>query len=190
MGESLVEWAPPPVAHPPSARYHTQVAGTEGEALSPTAGTRLAHMDPLKLIALDDEDLAVLAAHLQDAVMRVGDMAWLPADRRFAAVLNRFDWADVVTAAESPRRRKKPHRRWRSGLRFERVLAARVQGIDLKAKDAVLNLLTIQFEPAETAPEGHVTLFFSAGGAIRLHVECLEAELKDLGAAWRARASA
>ncbi len=144
-------------------------------------------MDALKLIAFDDEDLAVISAHLQDAVVRVADMAYLPAERRFAAILNRFDWADVVAASEG-RRRPKAHRRWRSGLRFERVLGARIQGIDLKAKDAVLNLLTIQFEPGETAPEGHLTLLFSAGAAIRLEVECIEGELMDLGAAWRARA--
>jgi hypothetical protein len=144
-------------------------------------------MDALKLIALDEEDLAVIAAHLQDAVVRIGDMAYLPAERRFAAILNRFDWADVLKASEG-NRSAKTLRRWRSGLRFERVLSAKIQGIDLAAKDAVLNLLTIQFEPGETSPEGHVTLFFSAGAAIRLEVECIEGELKDLGAAWRARA--
>ena len=51
-----------------------------------------AAMKPLKLIALDEEDLAVVSSHLQDAVVRVGDMAYLPSKKRFAAVLNRFDW--------------------------------------------------------------------------------------------------
>ncbi len=141
-------------------------------------------MTDLKLIALDAEDLAVLSAHLQDAVLRVADIAFLKREKRFAAILNRFDWN--VAVAEGAKRKKQQVRR-RSGLRFERVLAAQTTGFDLKAKDAVLNLLAIGFEATEE-PEGHVLLLFSGGAAIRLQVECIEAELKDLGAAWRARA--
>jgi len=141
-------------------------------------------MDELKLIALDSEDLAVLSAHLQDAVVRVGDLAYLRGERRFAAVLNRFDWPTTMPKG----RRRAENLRRRSGLRFERVLGAQLQGIDLNAKDAVLNLLAIHYEPSgEDDPQGHITLLFSGGSAVRLHVECIEAELKDLGAAWRAK---
>ncbi|HZA01678.1 MAG TPA: DUF2948 family protein, partial [Hyphomicrobiaceae bacterium] len=59
-------------------------------------------------------------------------------------------------------------------------------GIDLEAKQDVLELLAIQFEETD-APAGAVTLVFAGGGAIRLEVECIEAELRDLGAAWKAR---
>jgi hypothetical protein len=48
-------------------------------------------MTPLKLLALDEEDLQVVSSHLQDAVVRVGDMAYVPSQKRFAAILNRFD---------------------------------------------------------------------------------------------------
>lgn len=143
-------------------------------------------MSDLKLIALDTDDLSVISAHLQDAVIRVGDMAYLPQERRFAAVLNRFDWETAVMASASP----KPEReRRRAGLRFERVLDAKVHGINLRDKTAALALLAIVFEPKET-PEGvagDVTLTFSGGAAIRLSVECVEAELKDLGAVWAAK---
>ena len=53
-------------------------------------------MPDLKLIALDADDLAVISAHLQDAVMKVGDLAFLPREKRFAAVANRFDWMDAI----------------------------------------------------------------------------------------------
>ena len=56
-------------------------------------------MPDLKLIALDTEDLNVLSAHLQDAVLRVADMAYLPKERRFAVILNRFDWQKAVAGA-------------------------------------------------------------------------------------------
>lgn len=136
-------------------------------------------MPDLKLIAMDADDLSVVSAHLQDAVVRVDDMAFLKGERRFAAVLNRFDWEQAVAGASS----KAAFERRRAGLRFERVLGAQVSGLDLKSKDTVLSLLAIAFE-AKSEPEGFVTLHFSGNGAVRLHVECIECELKDLGAAW------
>jgi Protein of unknown function (DUF2948) len=136
-------------------------------------------MAELKLIALDADDLAVLSAHLQDAVIQVADIAYLPKERRFAAVGNRFDWMAAAgqEVAEGYARR-------RAALRFERVLGAQVQSIDLKNKSTVLSLLAVTFEPS-APPEGFVTLHFADGGAIRLHVECVEAEMKDLGPIWR-----
>jgi hypothetical protein len=137
-------------------------------------------MDDLKLIALDAEDLRVLSCHLQDAVIRVEDMAYLKTEMRFAAIANRFDWE----RAEQDQDRQ--FQRRRSGVRFERVNAVKVQGIDLKRKDAVLELLAVTFEPNDE-PSGILTLRFAGGGAIRLEVECIEAELRDLGAAWSTR---
>lgn len=139
-------------------------------------------MPDLKLMALDAEDLGVLSAHLQDALVRVSDMAYLKAEKRFAAVLNRFDWTAVVPAGG----RKEAYERRRAGLRFERVLGAQLSGINLKDEKAVLSLLAISFS-ATVEPEGFIELHFSGGAGIRLHVECIEAELADLGAAWTTR---
>lgn len=144
----------------------------------------------LRLVAFDLEDLAVVSAHLQDAVLQVADMAYLPKARRFAALLNRFDWAAAVasgaTPADSIRRRHKPYVRRRTALRFERVTGAKLAGIDRGKPRGVLELLAIQFEET-SPPAGRVTLVFAGGGAVRLEVECLEAEMQDLGAAWATR---
>ena len=137
-------------------------------------------MEPIKLHALDLEDLDVISAHLQDAVLTVGDMAYLPREQRLAAVMNRFDWSRALSAADG----KERYERRRCALRFERVRNAELQSIRLDTPDAVLELLAIQFEETKP-PEGTVTLVFSGGSAIRLHVECIEAELKDLGPVWR-----
>ena len=144
-------------------------------------------MPDLKLIALDAEDLGVISAHLQDAVLRVGDMVYLPSEKRFVAIANRFDWTEANAAENS----KVGYQRRRAGIRFERVNTAKVQGVDFKDKRAALALLAVTFEPAAQAdtPEGNVTLTFSGGAAIRLGVECIEVELKDLGAAWTAKRS-
>lgn len=133
--------------------------------------------DDLKLVVLDADDLAIVSAHLQDAVAKIGDMAYLPGEKRFAMLVNRFDWS----TAEKP----EPVRK-RAGIHFERVLNARMRGIDLSKRDTVLSLLAVEFEEAE-APSGAVTLHFSGDGAIRLEVECLEAALSDLGPQWPAQ---
>jgi len=138
-------------------------------------------MNPLKLIAFDEEDLAVVSSHLQDAVLRVADMAYLPSQRRFAVVLNRFNWEKA--GGEGP---DAGFERCRTALRFERVLGAQLQNLRPAVGERVLSLLSVSFEAGET-PSGYVTLTFSGDASIRLQVECIEAELKDLGPAWKAR---
>lgn len=136
-------------------------------------------MTTLKLLALDEEDLQVVSSQLQDAVVRVGDMTYLPSQKRFAAVLNRFDWQSADGDGER-------YRRLRTALRFDRVLGARHKDLNPDNKDRVLSLLAIAFEPGE-APGGKVILFFSGDVTVQLNVECIEAEMRDLGPAWRTR---
>lgn len=135
-------------------------------------------MDEIKFVVLDDEDLEVASAHLQDAVVKVSDVLWRPNEKRLVIALNRFDW-------ESANAAKPEYRRRRAALRFERVLSCKCKDVNPAGKDAVLELLDVEF--AETdAPSGVVTLNFAGGAALRLEVECLEAELADLGPTWTA----
>ena len=134
-------------------------------------------MPDLKLLALDTEDLEVVAAATQDAVIRVGDMGFAKADQRFALLMNRFAWEEAG----------KVKQRKRAALHFDRVSAVKVTGIDTNARDGVLELLTIRFTEIDT-PAGAVELDFAGGGTVSLTVECLEARLQDLGAAWAAKA--
>jgi hypothetical protein len=133
-------------------------------------------MDLLKLVALDQEDLAIISAHLQDAVVRVSDLAVLPHERRFALMARRFDWE--ARTDEPPRRRL-------TGLHFERVTAVRARGVDRSRSDAVLSLLAIAFEERDP-PSGTATLIFADGAAIQIDVECIEMQMKDLGPVWQA----
>jgi len=132
--------------------------------------------DLIKFIVLDEEDLEITSAHLQDAVVKVSDLIWLPQEKRLVIGLNRFDWESAV--AEPPQ-----YRRRRAALRFERVMACRSRAIDIGSPVQVLNLLAVEFVTRD-APSGVVMLTFSGGAALRLDVECLEAELADLGPAW------
>ena len=118
-------------------------------------------MDRLKLIAFDAVDLHVISAHAQDAVLKVADMAYLPDDKRFAAVLNRFDWPRAMRTGKMEFRRKQ------SALRFERVTAAQTSGLDLTQKSDVLVLLAVLFEAkGENDPTGSITLMFAGNSAI------------------------
>lgn len=131
-------------------------------------------MDLLKLAALDESDLEVISAHMQDAVLKRSDIRYWRAKGKFAIMANRFAW-------DAPADRGQYQRRL-SGLQFARVLSARSSGIS-RDGEIVLSLLSLGFEPGE-APSGAVVLTFAGGGTIRLEVECIEAQLDDLGPAW------
>jgi hypothetical protein len=135
-------------------------------------------MDQLKFVVLDEEDLEVASTHLQDAVVRVSDIHWRPQEKRLVIALNRFDWEGAQSDTPEFRRR-------RAALRFERVLTCKCQRVDPTHKDDVLNLLAVEFSETE-APSGVILLEFSGGATMRLEVECLEAELADLGSSWTA----
>src|SRR3990170_3557611 len=100
-------------------------------------------MEQLKLIALDEEDLAVVSSLLQDAVIRVADMTYVPRQRRFAAVLNRFDWEKAARGGGKDSRRR------RTALRFDRVFGAKMRNVKPGVSERILSLLAVSFEPAE-----------------------------------------
>ena len=133
----------------------------------------------IRLAAIDAEDLAVISAHVQDAVLKVGDLAYLPREQRFVVAMNRFIW-------ETADGTRKEFERRRAALTFDRVMGVKHSGIDRSRPDAILNLLAVNFEPsgAPEDPGGTVTLVFAGGGAVQLTVEVIEVRLADLGAAW------
>ena len=130
--------------------------------------------EPLKLAVVDAEDLSVVSAHLQDAETSVAEMAYLPGPKRFALVMARFDWTQAAGGQ---------FWRCRSGLHFERVLKAAHKGFRPDERERKHQLLAIAFLP-DDAPAGTVLLTFSGGGQIRLAVECLEAQMRDMGPRW------
>jgi len=136
-------------------------------------------MNALKLVALDDQDLSIVSAHVQDAVMKVGDLEFLPAAKRFVLTMNRFVWE-----AKSGLFRQHNERR-QAVLHFDRVLGVKTNGIARNKPAEVLSLLAISFVEI-SKPAGIVELIFAGGGTIMLDVECIEARLADIGGAWEA----
>ena len=135
-------------------------------------------MSRLKLAAADAEDLEILSARLQDAAGKLKDFTWLPKKRRFAAVLNRLQWEEGGKT------------RVRAGLHFDGVLAVKTRNVKLGAKDAVVSILALTFTPnAVDDPGGVIEIVLAGGGAVRLEVECIDAELVDMTQPWTARAT-
>ena len=131
---------------------------------------------PLRLLAEDADDLQVISAALQDAVAKLGDIKWEPATRRLTVALNRFRWEAGSRTAE----------RVRAGLQLGSVLSVKARRLRRDAPRAVVELLAVEFEPAE-APGGVILLRFAGDADLRCEVECIDAVLTDVSAPWGAK---
>jgi hypothetical protein len=131
----------------------------------------MSKVEPLRLLAEDAEDLAVISAAMQDAVAKVGDITFEPKARRLTVAFNRYRWETGGGA------------RVRSGLQLGGVLKLEARKIRRDAPEAVLEILAMTYEPGEP-PGGVVTLSFAGGGDLRATVECVEAVLADVSPPW------
>ena len=133
---------------------------------------------PLNLGALDADDLKVLSALVQDAVFPTSEMQWLPKERRFAVLLNRFRWEDAG-------RDRHGAERVQSVLVIDNVMKVASQGVSRGDKDVVLSVLSVEWRAGD-APGGAVEVLLAGDGAIRLEVEALEVGLRDVTRPYRA----
>jgi len=149
--------------------------------MTDVAATITAERRPLRLLAEDDDDLQVISAALQDAILTVGEIAYEPQARRLTVALNRFCWE---CSADEPVR-------IRAGLQLGGVLGVKSRDVKLDAKDAMLSILALTFVAAEAEedPGGVVLIHLAGDGDIRVEVECIDAVLSDLSEPWRAQAS-
>lgn len=135
---------------------------------------------PLRLRALDPDDLGVISALVQDAVLTVADMNWQKRRRRFALLVNRFRWEDADRAARS-----RDFERVRAVLSIEDVERVQVSGVSRNDPGLVLSVLSMTFEPGEDGA-GRVLLTLAGDGAIAVTVEALEVMLQDVTRPYRA----
>ena len=130
---------------------------------------------PLTLLARDAEDLQVISALVQDAVLTGADLTFQRSKRRFACLINRFRWEDEAAATAS----KRPFERVRAMLVIEDAGAVKSQGIDRGDPETVLSILSLGWEPGADGT-GAVTLVLAGDGAVRVEVEALEVTLHDV----------
>lgn len=130
---------------------------------------------PLNLIAQDADDVWVISALVQDAVLPVTELKWDRKSRRFAALLNRFRWEDRAAATAAGRAAE----RVQSLLVIGDVTAVQSQGIDRSDKDMVLSLLSLDWQAGPDGT-GRVVLVLAGDGAVAVEVEALDIALRDV----------
>ena len=128
--------------------------------------------EPLRLLAEDADDLHIISAALQDAILRPVDIVWEPQARRVTLALSRFCWECGGT-------------RVMSAMQFGDVITVKSRRLP-RGPEHALELLAMDFEPGE-APGGRIIMMFAGGGDLRIDVECLDAVLTDLSERWPAR---
>lgn len=143
----------------------------EVEGVEETAAARTP-VEPLRLLAEDADDLHIISAALQDAIMRPVDIVWERSARRVTLALSRFCWECGGT-------------RVMAAMQFGDVTAVKSRRLP-RGPETPLELLAMDFEPGE-APGGRVIMMFAGGGDLRIDVECLDAVLTDLSERWPAR---
>jgi hypothetical protein len=149
----------------------------------------------LKLRARDGRDLETFASIVQDALVPLSDMVYLPREQLFALMLNRFRWEAAETSGQetsvpaAPRddlardvafadQRAPAFERVHSALVFERVLGVKRRGLEKAARGGLVELLTMRLE------EPHLLLAFAGDAAVRLEIDQLSCHLEDLGEPW------
>ncbi len=131
--------------------------------------------DPVKMRAEDTEDLAVIAACLQDAIACLGEMVYEPTAKRFALVVERFRWEDTAVPLKA---RATGLPAVKTGVHFETVSAVRLRGLDQRRRTDMLELLTVLSEPTNSGVA--ISLLFAGGGEVRLEAERISCRMMDL----------
>jgi hypothetical protein len=131
----------------------------------------------LKLLATSDEDLRVIAAHLQDAIVSVQEIAHLKKNKIFLIQLNRFMWEDVEKGVF------RKNKRIRTVLRFDNVISVLSKNIRIKKDKHFLDFLTIESKLL-TDKNYEIKLIFSGDSVIKIKAEIIDVTLDDQGSSW------
>lgn len=132
-------------------------------------------LNKMKLNAIDTEELKIIATVLQDGLIEVSDVKYLPSIRTFIVMITRFMWEEKIV--------NKTNNRTKAVLVFEDVLAVHSRNIDQMNKTKVLELLTFNFYNNKSK-NIEIELLFNNDATIKLETEVVQAKLEDQGESW------
>lgn len=135
---------------------------------------------PLALMAEDEQDLRILSALLQDAILPASEMSYDHRGRTLALLVNRFRWEDAEQAAAEGR----DYERVRSVLLIRDVMRVLSDGIS-RDPDTVLELLAMVWQPGADGT-GRLLLEFAGDGTLAAELECINIDLRDVTRPYRA----
>jgi hypothetical protein len=136
----------------------------------------------LRLLAHDRDDISVLSALLQDAIIPGADMSFDRKLNEFVIVANRFCWElEPLTDVKSSDG-KAIHERRLCGVRIARVRSVHHNHWPKTRQYRLFNLLALGLvDMAEHAKDGSVLQFeFSGGSSLRLNVDDVDIAFADL----------
>jgi hypothetical protein len=134
----------------------------------------------LKLLATSDEDLRIVSAHLQDAIVSTQDIVSLEKNRIFLIQLNRFMWEDVEKGVF------RKNKRIRTILKFDNVIGVLSKNIDTKKNKNFLDFLTIESNLL-TDKSYEIKLIFSGDAVLKIKTEVIDVTLDDQGSPWESK---
>ena len=142
----------------------------------------------LKLRAEDRDDLKVIAACLQDALIPLSDIHYIDGERRLVMVANRFRWENCPDLPEAPSGQTDGvdcgnYERVNCGILFDNITAVRRRGLDQRDRGRILELLTMDIETGDHGRTA-VVMVFAGGAAIRLEGENIKCRISDIGEPW------
>jgi|TARA_B110000211_G_scaffold233592_1_gene300271 hypothetical protein len=134
----------------------------------------------LKLSATSVEDLSVISAHLQDAIVSIQDIANLKKNKIFLIQLNRFMWEDVEKGVF------RKNKRTRTVLKFDNIISVSSKNINIKNNEKFLDFLTIE---SILLPDRNyeIKLIFSGDSVIKIKTEVIDVTLDDQGLPWETK---
>lgn len=157
-------------------------------------------MTDLKLKAEDCEDLRVIAACLQDALIPLSDIEFAPPDRQFLLIANRFCWENCAETSDMPAPQAAAmldaafaeacatYERINCAVVFENIDAVRRKDLEINQRGRILELLTMEITPAADGGAASVVMVFAGGAAIRLEGRNITCRMSDIGERWPTQA--
>jgi Protein of unknown function (DUF2948) len=137
------------------------------------------HSPALKLRAEDADDLAVLSACLQDALVAVRDVGYFAGEQSFIFIANRFRWESGL----HPLPGEEGDQRVLCAVTFGAVASVSYRGFRRADEDRILCLLAIRSANRREGGKA-ILLEFAGAAAIRLDVARILCRAKDLGEPW------
>lgn len=138
----------------------------------------------LRLRAEDAEDLAVISACLQDALVSVRDLAYDRDARVFVLVANRFRWE----AAGAGQAAGRVFERTLCAVAFDEIDGVVYRGFHRSEEDRILSLLAIRLVDGggsvSSSTGAAIDLEFAGGATLRLTAAAVRCRVRDFGEPW------
>ena len=130
----------------------------------------------MNLNAIDTDELKIISTILQDGLIEVNDIKYLPSIRSFFLMITRFMWEEKIV--------NKVDQRIKAVLSFEDVLSVYSKNIDQLNKNKTLELVTFNYYP-NNSKNIEIELLFKNDAIIKLETEIIRCKLKDQGEPWK-----